>query len=342
MQPPLAVCRITNVVYSSPKTKIGGFAMSQNPEFPLPTAAMSSVTACSNCHSVMPSELRFCRNCGFRLGEGVAEYTETVRFQGGHPGLAPSSAGLPVAVCAKKRRRMSGMTWMFLALLVFFIAAAGFTAVITPLRRGVSTRIMTPLPPRSYVGVSPFDTTDGGVTFENVEAPGTPADKAGLVGGDVITSFDGQTVKTDDEMMDLLGHTPIGKTVDVVYLRDGETKTTKLTTISKEEYDRLTKAFKDRPEGKGQFGYDDGESDRVPIEGTKLFGVKLDSILTSRPGDLAGVKNGDIVIAFDGIPIRTPEEFRARVRRALPYSTIKLLVIRGTERLEIPVKMGRQ
>jgi serine protease Do len=237
---------------------------------------------------------------------------------------------------------MSGMTWMFLALLVFFIAAAGFTAVITPLRRGVSTRIMTPLPPRSYVGVTPFDTTDGGVTFENVEAPGTPADKAGLVGGDVITSFDGQTVKTDDEMMDLLGHTPIGKTVDVVYLRDGETKTTKLTTISKEEYDRLTKAFKDRPEGKGQFGYDDGESDRVPIEGTKLFGVKLDSILTSRPADLAGVKNGDIVIAFDGIPIRTPEEFRARVRRALPYSTIKLLVIRGTERLEIPVKMGRQ
>jgi len=34
--------------------------------------------------------------------------------------------------------------------------------------------------------------------------PGGPADKAGLVGGDVITSFDGHQVRQANEMMNLL------------------------------------------------------------------------------------------------------------------------------------------
>lgn len=287
----------------------------------------------------MPSELRFCRNCGFRLGEGIAEYTETVRFQGGHPGLPV--AGVP-AKSNRGRRRMSGMTWMFLGLLVFFIAAAAFTAVVAPLRHVANIQFTAPVPPRSYVGVNSFDTTEGGVVFDYVEAPGTPADTAGLVGGDVITTFDGQGVHSEDEMMSLLGRTPIGKTVDVAFVRDGETKTTKLTTVSREEYDRIVKVFSNRPEGKGQFGYDDGEAERVAVEGTKTFGVKVNSILQSRPADLAGIKEGDIITDFDTAPIRTPEELRARVRRALPYSTIKVVVMRGNERLEIPVKMGKQ
>jgi S1-C subfamily serine protease len=143
-------------------------------------------------------------------------------------------------------------------------------------------------------------------------------------------------------MKSLLGRTPVGKTVDVVFLRDGETKTTKLTTVSKEEYDRLMKVFNNRPEGKGQFGYDDGETERVPIEGTKISGVKVNSISQSRPADLAGIKNGDIIVEFDGIPIRTPQELRARIRRAIPYTTVDVAIMRGNERMVIPVKMGKQ
>jgi S1-C subfamily serine protease len=65
-------------------------------------------------------------------------------------------------------------------------------------------------------------------------------------------------------------------------------------------------------------------------------------IIKSRPADLAGIKEGDIIIQFDGTPIRTPEELSSRVIRAIPYSTIKVVVMRGTENLEIPVKMGKQ
>jgi len=314
----------------------------------------ASVTTCGNCRLPMPKELRFCRNCGFRLGEGPAEYTETVRFQDvpagtfgyNSPDSFPHGVGGPIAFppggkLRRRRRRLSGMTWMFLGLLIFFIAAGAFTAIINSIRHNVHVQIAQPAP-RSYAGVDEFDTTDGGVTFANVEPPGAPADKAGLVGGDIITTVDGQPVHSDDEMTEILRRIPIGKTVDVVYIRDGETKNTKLTTISEEEMERLGDVFSNRPLGRAQFGYEDDQAERVEIPNTKMFGVQLGEILANRPADLAGVKQGDIVIEFDGVPIRTTEEFLSRVRRAVPYSTVKVVVMRNGERVEIPVKMGKQ
>lgn len=315
------------------------------------------VTVCGNCREPMPRHLRFCRNCGYRLGEGSAEYTETVHLPKGTPGVfsgsGPASSfppyGAPGAMAAaggaqtkKRRKRMSGMTWMFLGLLIFFVAAAGFTAVIRPIRRNISAEIAKQAVPRSYVGVDSFDTTEGGVTFDNVEPPGSPADKAGLVGGDIVTTFDGQTITSDDQIMDLLGTTPIGKTVDVVYIRDGETKTTKLTTVSKEEFDRLGRVFSKRPEGHGRFGFEKDNTEPVPIPGTKIVGIRLDDVMTNGSADMAGIKKGDIVIEFDKVPIRTAGELLSRVVRAVPYSTVTVVVMRGTERIEIPVKMGRQ
>lgn len=242
----------------------------------------------------------------------------------------------------KKRRRISGMAWIFVGLLVFFIGAAAFTAIINPARHNMNVGIIRAAAVKSYIGVDGFDTTDHGVTFGSVDAPGGPADKAGLVGGDVITKFDGQDVHDEDQMEDLMTRTPIGKTVDIEYLRDGEKKTTKLTTISQDEFRRLTRDFERRPEGRAHFGYEDGEAERVQVPGKNIYGVKLNTILRSRPADLAGIKEGDIVIEFDGVPIRTTDEFMMRVRRALPYSTVKLVVMRGEEKLEIPVKMGKQ
>ena len=69
--------------------------------------------------------------------------------------------------------------------------------------------------------------------------------------------------------------------------------------------------------------------------------MRLDRYLPSRPADLAGIKEGDVVIEFDGVPIRTTDEFLMRVQRALPYSTVNVVVMRNEEKLEIPVKMGK-
>jgi C-terminal processing protease CtpA/Prc len=312
--------------------------MSQDQQTPLPVEEIPRLTTCSNCHSAMLPELRFCRNCGFRLGDGVQEYNETIRFGDQRGPLVVGAESAPAPV--KRRRKMSGMTWVFVALLVFFVGAAAFTAIIGP-RRGTRTNFVQVPSDRSYAGVRDWDSVDNGVTFNAASPPDGPADKAGLVGGDIITTFDGQPVRGEDDMTRLLTKTPIGKTVDVQYLRDGETHTTKLTTISEDQLERLSEAFGDR-EDRAQFGYEEHRAKRVEIPGTKMFGVQLNRVYPSMPADMAGVKEGDIVIQFNDIPIRTPEEFLLRVRRAAPYSMVKLTVMRAGEKVEIPVKMGRQ
>lgn len=311
---------------------------------------------CSNCHSRMPSDLRFCRNCGFRLPQSMAGYAG---------GAYAGSNELPTAVlpaAPKKKRRFSGMSWIFIGLLVFFVAAAAFTAIVAPKRNSPAFGVTQVPVVKSSLGADDFSNTDDGVIIESVEAPGVPADKAGLLGGDVILTFDGQPIHDEDQMEELMAHTPIGKTVDIEYMRDGQKKTTKLTTISQDEFNRLSREFRRRPEGTAQFGYEDGDAETVKVPGMNIHGVKLGTILRNRPADIAGVKNGDIVIEFDGVPIRTNMEFLMRVRRALPYTTAKLVVMRPKgdpaadpeaegkpenapkeyEKIEIPVRLGKQ
>jgi serine protease Do len=47
-----------------------------------------------------------------------------------------------------------------------------------------------------------------------------PAEKGGVKAGDIIISFDGKTVKNSNDLPRLVAETPVGKTVDVVVVRE--------------------------------------------------------------------------------------------------------------------------
>lgn len=324
-------------------------------------------TECPNCHALLPRGLRFCRACGYRLGEGLEEYVETVRLNPrvgakARPGPATdpvasaktspfqpqSRADLSPQVvggaawkplnCGVKRRKAGWMVWMIVAIIGLSVAGGGLMTPFALRKKFIAGTHATAS--RSYAGVDSFESEGGGASLNYVLAPGTPADKAGLVGGDVITSFDGQPVKNGDDIMRLLKNTPVGKTVEVVYIRDGQSRTTQMTTISKDEVDRLTSAFKNRPEGIGYIG-EGSDIDRVIVPGMNIYGVRLNEISKNRPADMAGIEDGDVVVEFDGVPTRTRRELERRIERAIPYSTVKAVVIRNGQRIEIPVKIGK-
>ena len=304
----------------------------------------------------MPQGMRFCRSCGNRLGEGPAEYTETTRFPnapvrpaatgarftapftpGMHAPLAPQTGGgFP------RRRRMgfTGMTWMWIVLGIMFATGGGMSLLKGPsIRRPAG--VFTPAPSRSYFGVNQFTNANGGVTFKVVEPPNSPADKAGLVGGDIVTTFDGHPVMKSDEIMNLLRQTPVGKTVEVIFLRDGETKKTQLTTISEDQFSELNDAFDDRPQGKGILGFESNRTTEISSPETKTYGVRIDYLEPNGPAMLFGIKVGDIITEFGGVPIRTSAELLSRVRRAIPYEIVKIVVIRDGQRVEVPVTLAK-
>lgn len=341
---------------------------------PASGAGAQDASNCPNCSALMPREMRFCRSCGCRLGEGVEEYTETVRFQNAprtsragksQTASATASATSPTGVkdwgaMARNARGQAvrsvttglnhwklgrackrvprWMVWVFIPLFVIGITNGLFSR--SNLRyRSRNGSAATSTAPDSYLG-SHYKTAQGGAFIEDVTPPGSAADKAGLVGGDVITSFDGKPVKSESDLSNLLSQTPVGKTVDVTFTRDGETKTVKLTTISEKENSKLEDAFNDRPEGKGFLGVDD-DFKRVQVPNTNIYGVKVE-VNKNQPAYVAGLQDGDIIIQFDSAPIRTTEELNMRIDRALPQSTVTVVVMRGNERKEIPVKMGEE
>ncbi len=59
--------------------------------------------------------------------------------------------------------------------------------------------------------------------------PGSPAQVAGLRGGDVITSFEGKTINSAEELIVAVRAKNVGDRVTLTYKRDGVTKSTSLT-----------------------------------------------------------------------------------------------------------------
>jgi membrane-associated protease RseP (regulator of RpoE activity) len=333
----------------------------QSPETPMDRNDSKDSMPCPNCRSAMPLGMRFCRICGFRLGEGVAEFTETVRLgsapsRGSPHTMSAGSAGsmgpgqwgamgAPAHVgIEKKKRKSKGPHWIVWVILGIIIASVAGGSFIRPFNISIGGKSGgVAKTSKAKFGVNEFNTVEGGggAMLDAITPPDGPADKAGLLGGDIITIFDNRGIPDEDEMRKILQGTPVGKTVDVTYIRDGETKTTKLTTTSEEELDRLTEAFENRPGGRGFIG-EGTNLDRVQvqIDGKNTYGVLLNDVRKNRPGYVSGLRTGDIVVEFGGIPMRTRREFELRIERATPDSVVKTVVMRDGQKVELDIKIG--
>ena len=81
--------------------------------------------------------------------------------------------------------------------------------------------------PRGYLGVA-GQASRAGLLIADVRDE-SPAAKAGLIVGDVITAFDGQTVEAPEDLLDLLSVDRIGKPVAVSLVRGGAVNEVKVT-----------------------------------------------------------------------------------------------------------------
>lgn len=281
---------------------------------------------CPRCHSEVVGGTQFCRSCGFRLFEAGAMAPNYAAA-----GMAPNNNWTAAKV---KKSGPHWLIWVVVGLIIASVVGGGILS--SGVRNIRSTIAGKKSKPSSYLGIDETTSAYGGAMIDAIETPDGAADKAGLIGGDVITSLDGVPIRSSDDFTALMSKMPAGKTVDVVYVRDGVTKTTKLTTMSEDQIDQLTEAFNGRKHG--FFGVEG--FDRVEVSGQSIYGVRVNEVRRNRPAYISGLREGDIVTEFDGIPIRTADEFVARVNRAIPDSVVKLVVFRGTEKKEIRVTVG--
>src|SRR5207245_160532 len=105
-----------------------------------------------------------------------------------------------------------------------------------------------------------------GVVIEGVE-PGSPAEKAGLKAGDVITTVNGKAVKTGNDLVNPIAQAPIGSKLRLGYVRDRTQKETAATVEDR------TRVFPDRA---GRTGEQPGEA--APAE----VGLRVEDLTSER------------------------------------------------------------
>jgi serine protease Do len=191
---------------------------------------------------------------------------------------------------------------------------------------GVTWQELQPL--ASYLGVAP----DHGAVVSSVVG-GSPAAEAELQAGDVVMVFDNRPIVARYEedlpsLQKLIADTPIGKTVDVIYLRDGHHALTQLTTRQQPKIE--AKEVECR-----EWGFTAQELTEETARAMKLEdhrGVLVSGVRDDSFAEDAGVRHGDIVRAIDEKPVEDLEGFR---------QSCKALTDARAEKILVQVRRGR-
>jgi len=213
-----------------------------------------------------------------------------------------------------------------------FSTTGGYQGVGFAIPINVAKRIMNQLIEGKkilygWLGVSVQDITEDlaeyfklgkkeGVIVGNV-FEGSPAEKGGVKSGDIVLSFEGQSVTNVRALLKLVGTAEVGKKVTVVVLRDNKKKT--LAIKVGQRPDDLTKVAAAETEGKGWRGMSVSEitpevANRFRLKQDK--GVIVTEVQPGSPADESGIAAGDIVTEIDKKEIRNIEDFNKAIKAA--------------------------
>ena len=162
---------------------------------------------------------------------------------------------------------------------------------------------------------------------------GTPAEKAGVEAGDIITKFDGKSIEKSTDLPRLVGATKPGSKAVLTVFRRGQSK--ELTvTIAEIEADKPTKKSSDKdskPKAAGSaqaLGLTVSElSDGVRKELKIKGGVRIESAVEAAAR--AGLREGDVIVAVANTEVDSVKSFESVVSRLDKSKPVVVLVRRG-------------
>ncbi len=166
----------------------------------------------------------------------------------------------------------------------------------------------------------------------------SPADKAGLKAMDIITEFDNKLVKSTSELQKLVIQSEVNKTVKVKVLRNGQTKTLKLTLEQMPQSFGLSESeIAELPSKKSINEIDAlGVSVKTftPEMASKMRtehreGVVITSVKAGTKADNSGLKTGDIVLQVNGEEVKTDSEFEKAISNTKSNNSYVFLINRS-------------
>jgi serine protease Do len=160
--------------------------------------------------------------------------------------------------------------------------------------------------------------------------PSSPADKAGVQAGDVITSFNTRMVESANTLPLLVGNTAIGQSVPLEVWRAGKTVALN-ATIEKLASKDGSASSEVAKATKGALGVAVAEltsQERDKNAALKEQGVAVREVQSDSPASEAGIEVGDIILSVDNTPIKDSATLRSLVDKATPDKPLAVLILR--------------
>jgi serine protease Do len=215
--------------------------------------------------------------------------------------------------------------------------------------------------PGSSVGMTVRD-ADSGVRVDDVRAD-SPASRAGLMQGDVVTEFDGERARSAAQLTRLIRETAPGRSVRISVLRNGTPTTLEITPQARNADDiRFRDLARDIERGlqnvppnfNFDFDFEPGFSVNSPRRlgvtvtplGDQLaayFGVKegvlVSEVAAGSAADTAGIKAGDVITHVRGQSVSSSDDVVRELRAAEAGAAVEIRVTRNHTQLTVSAKM---
>jgi len=213
-----------------------------------------------------------------------------------------------------------------------------------------------------WLGVYPdvsYPSINSGMLIRGVE-PDSPAQKAGLLSGDLLVKYKGQQIQDSRQFVYLVEGTPIGSKAKLEIIRKGNPMTVEaLIEARKHQQSQIQLSFT----FPGAFGPPAPERFLEPQSSRTLIGLQTElltpsladaiqmpgqtglfviNVIKQKPADLAGVRAGDVITAIDGKPIADPMRFASDLMTRDWSTPLVLSILRKGEEITIPVQVPNE
>ena len=173
--------------------------------------------------------------------------------------------------------------------------------------------------------------------------PGSPAEKAGVEAGDIITQFNGTTIEKSGDLPRLVGNTKPGANSTLTVLRKGAKRDLSVT-VAEMEADQTAKKEEKKPKpeqtlnalGLAVTDLTEAQKREMRMDG----GVVVE--LADGPAGRAGLQPGDVIVRVNNTDIKDARQFNALVAKLDPKRNALLLVRRGESSQFVPLRPAPQ
>jgi serine protease Do len=159
--------------------------------------------------------------------------------------------------------------------------------------------------------------------------PGSPAEKAGVQTGDIITEFNGQAIETSADLPPMVGMAPIDENASLKIIREGDSKTVNLKIgLLPEQDEKIAEAKIDvKPANKLGITVSSMTSEQREALQVANGGVLVQDVGRG-PAKDAGIQRGDVILRIQNKKIRDVSDFNEIAERLPAGKSVAVLIQR--------------